>query len=348
MNRFLGRCVCAFSMLGLAAVAAPAAAGPFSSLFIFGDSLSDTGNNAAVFDSMGAGSGLPPGTLRTAVPLALPDIIPTYPYATDRYSNGPVWADYFASQLGVSLAPSMLGGSNFAFGGAKTVMGATATFPPSLQEQVGLFLDSGAGVPSDALYVIAGGGNDARAVLTGADAATTVANYVTATLGMIGDLVGAGARDILLWTVPDIGLTPAVQLAGAGAAASALVDLMNGSLLAALSTLSLPDYVDIDVLDVAGFLRTVAANPADFGLVDTSSACALDAACIADADTALFWDGIHPTTAGHALLARAALAAVGVPEPATLLLVVIALGALLRARGRGRQALCLVPFRSRT
>ncbi|MBX3681035.1 MAG: hypothetical protein KF710_12720, partial [Rhodocyclaceae bacterium] len=61
MNRFLGRCVCAFSMLGLAAVAAPAAAGPFSSLFIFGDSLSDTGNNAAVFDSMGAGSGLPPG-----------------------------------------------------------------------------------------------------------------------------------------------------------------------------------------------------------------------------------------------------------------------------------------------
>jgi phospholipase/lecithinase/hemolysin len=32
--------------------------------------------------------------------------------------------------------------------------------------------------------------------------------------------------------------------------------------------------------------------------------------------TYLFWDGIHPTSAGHALLAREMLVVVAVPEPA--------------------------------
>ncbi|MCP5233231.1 MAG: SGNH/GDSL hydrolase family protein [Zoogloeaceae bacterium] len=338
MNRTLCKCICAFGLAVSALAGAPAHAGPYAALYLFGDSLSDTGNNALAFDAMGAGSGLPPGTLRTPTPLSLPDIIPTYPYASDRYSNGPVWADYFANVLGVTLLPSSLpGGTNYAHGGARTVMGAAASFPPSLEAQVGQFLTSGAGAPSDALYVIAGGGNDARDVLTGADAATTVSSYVSTTLGMIGALVGAGARDILLWNVPDIGLTPAVRLAGAGAAASGLVDLMNGSLLAALGTLSLPSDVDIDVLDVAGFLRNVAASPGDYGLIDVASACALDPACIADPSTTLFWDGIHPTTAGHEQLALAALAAIGVPEPGTLVLVLAALLALAWARRARRE-----------
>ena len=48
----------------------------------------------------------------------------------------------------------------------------------------------------------------------------------------------------------------------------------------------------------------------------------LSAACIADPDMTLFWDGIHLTAAGHALIARAALAAT-ISEPSSLALLLI-------------------------
>ncbi|MBP8789668.1 MAG: PEP-CTERM sorting domain-containing protein [Candidatus Dechloromonas phosphoritropha] len=45
--------------------------------------------------------------------------------------------------------------------------------------------------------------------------------------------------------------------------------------------------------------------------------------CIADPMDHLFWNGIHPTTQGHELIARPALAEI--PEPETLLLLAIGL-----------------------
>ncbi|MDN5871115.1 MAG: SGNH/GDSL hydrolase family protein [Nitrococcus sp.] len=64
-------------------------------LVVFGDSFSDSGNNALVF-----------GTKRTPVPLIPPDIIPTAPYQSDRYSNGHVWAEQLADELGLMALAS--------------------------------------------------------------------------------------------------------------------------------------------------------------------------------------------------------------------------------------------------
>jgi hypothetical protein len=47
--------------------------------------------------------------------------IPNAAYSSGTFSNGPVWASYAASALGVPLLPSAVaGGTNFAFGGATT------------------------------------------------------------------------------------------------------------------------------------------------------------------------------------------------------------------------------------
>ena len=106
---------------------------PFSSLVVFGDSLSDSGNNAIVIDTQIAPPGTPPGTLRTPTPIVSPSFIPSLPYASNRYSNGPVWVEQFAAKLGLSALPSVLGGTNYAFGGARTGP-AGSSFPFSLTD----------------------------------------------------------------------------------------------------------------------------------------------------------------------------------------------------------------------
>src|SRR6266705_841732 len=85
--------------LGAGGLPTPAWAGPYSNVFVFGDSLSDAGN---VFVATGG-----------AVPVSPP-------YFQGRFSNGPTYAADLATRLGVQATPSLLGGTNFAFGGAWT------------------------------------------------------------------------------------------------------------------------------------------------------------------------------------------------------------------------------------
>lgn len=115
------------SLAALLFWATSALALPYSNLVVFGDSLADSGNNY-----------LATGGAKTAVPLSGPTV-PIYPYASGRDSNGPVWTEYFANSLGLGLAPSLLGGNNYAFGGAR-VAGASPV--PTLQQQVGLYLSA--------------------------------------------------------------------------------------------------------------------------------------------------------------------------------------------------------------
>ena len=97
----------------------------------------------------------------------------------------------------------------------------------------------------------------------------------------------------------------------------------------------------IRVLDTFTLVDDIVADPAAFGMTDVTSACAFSQACIDNPDTTFFWDGIHPTTAGHAILARAALRTV--PEPGTVLLIAIAALALLAFRPRRAPSRSAVP-----
>jgi phospholipase/lecithinase/hemolysin len=125
----------------------------------------------------------------------------------------------------MSGQPSLAGGGDYAFGGARVATDG-AGLPPSLLAQQGMFLQSVGNVaPSTALYVIAGGGNDARDALAAAagsmnpfaDIAAAARAYAQATASLVDQLQAAGAQQIVVWDVPDIGLTPAVMDAGGGA-----------------------------------------------------------------------------------------------------------------------------------
>lgn len=289
----------------IAAAALPAAA--YDRVVIFGDSLSDSGNNALVL-------GTQPGQVITGN-----SYVPTFAYGSGTYSNGDVWASSFAAGLGLQALPSLTGGTNYAYGGAET---RAAVFPVSLQKQVEQFAATSFGDVGDTLFVIAGGGNNARSALEdiagGArpllSIALTAVRYANDVGGMVDRLQGLGAQHIVVWNTPDLGLTPAVRAEGATAAAlgSTVAAQMNASLATRLS-----GEAGVSTFDVFGLLGSAVADPGAYGFGNVTDACGALLGC--DPSGFLFWDGIHPTSAGHALITEAMFDTLGittaVPEP---------------------------------
>ena len=257
---FLGRMVAAFILAAPAALAnLPASASPYSAMFVFGDSLSDTGNVAAVVGSNGAQV------------ISGNSYIPSQPYASGQFTNGNVWVNGAAAALGLApfAQPSLAGGGNFAFGGA-TVATDGAGVPPSLTLQASFFLGATGNVaPSTALYVIEGGGNDARAGLVAAAAspnpslviASVAAAYATGIHAIVDKLQEAGAQHLIVWNTPNISIAPAIAALGPGASflASSLVSTMNAALLAELA-----GETGVSIFDIYGLGTSIAADPSAF------------------------------------------------------------------------------------
>jgi outer membrane lipase/esterase len=308
-HAFFGRALPAFAIFAASLASVPASAGIYSSMVVFGDSLSDSGNAAAAHF-------IDPAQMITGN-----TYIPGAAYASGTFSNGAVWASDAALALGVPLQPSLLSGTNFAFGGATT--GGPGPIP-SLIQQANTYLALTGNVASpNALYVVEGGGNDARAALSaiqgGANAGATVMATVASFIANVGNIVGAlkaaGAQHIVVWDTPNLGLAPAVAAGGtAGAAfATSLAQLMNAALAAQFQ---LTGNAGVSIFDIFGLGTSIGANPGAFGLTNVTDACGAPSnAC--NPATAEYWDGIHPTAAAHLLIADAFVAVASVPEPST-------------------------------
>lgn len=330
----LRRLLPAVAIAVAALASAPASAGPYDSFVVFGDSLSDNGNDAA--------AGLYDPTQVVTGNTYVPDAA----YAPGTFSNGLVWASDFAAMLGLPLMPSLAGGGDFAFGGARTGTPGPGPggFPYSLLVQANQYLAAtGNHASPNGLYVIAGGGNDARDALTaiagGASIPATILSTATsfaANVGSIVDLLqAAGAQHIVVWDAPNLGLAPAVAAAGADtvALATGLTASMNVALGARLA-----GEPGVTTFDIFGLDTQIALHPALYGFANVTDACGAVAG--ANCNQYVYWDGIHPTAATHRVIADAFAVAV-VPEPETWVLLaggLAALGWVSRRRTRAGTA----------
>ena len=311
----------------LACASAPASA--YTALYAFGDSLSDVGN---VFAETGGA-------------------IPAAPYYMGRFSNGPNWVDDLSDSLGLGpVAPSLLGGNNFAYGGAQT--GPTDVNPGPVQTadllgQVATF--SALGAPkAGALYTLDIGANDIGAAL-GALALNeidypTFLNVISEaesnTIEAVQELYADGARSLIYYEVPDLALVPA--FAPFGTDASLVASGFNQVVLAGIESIAGLTVFDLPIYDQ---LDQIVANPNAFGFTDVTDPCytgtttspgIVCSALPAVQNQYLFWDHEHPTAAGHALAANLAYS-LAAPEPATwamLLIGFVGLGVAGRAARR--------------
>jgi len=293
--------------------ALPSSAAPPSAVYVLGDSLSDSGNvaiaTAPFFQNVPFGG-----------------LIPSLAYQSGRFSDGPVWIEQLALELGLAADPYLGGGTNYAVGGART--GPPGQFLPSLRDQAAFLLsDLGGTLPPDALYVVWGGSNDTRDAaglkLSGDDpGVTSLLQDAADNLGIVlDDLATAGATLFLMGNVPDLGMTPEALRGPPGlASASRAVSIeLNGLLEDTIAdfTTAHPG-ARVSHLDAFTGIAAVAASPATYGLANVTDPCVDLASVCSDPDLYLFYDGIHPTSRSHGIAAELALVALA-PDPVDLL-----------------------------
>lgn len=321
-------------------ITAAAPAQQISGLAVFGDNIADPGNIPRYLSAANA-AGLGPFDA---------NFPPSPPYAGGRFSNGPVAPEYLAGVLGV--APGSV--ANLAVGNAFSdqlpvilaggvLIGSGSAIPGPIGR--GLFPLNGTDVSSqvrqylslvpnpgaDDLMVVYASANDGALALNTAallqlppDQASLViqggalANAVN-TAASARALIDAGARQVVLVNLPDIGRTPAAAAGGLSgiAAGTAFSLLTNQALAAAAQGLNDQTPAVVSVFDAFSLLADIVANPGKYGLSDVTNPCLLVAECAANpalADTFLFWDPFYPTTAVHAITAAALADTVNAPK----------------------------------
>jgi phospholipase/lecithinase/hemolysin len=338
-------------------LAAPASAGTLGAitdLLVFGDSLSDPGNVAAI----------------SAGTVPDPDV-----YPQGQFTNGDTWA----KQLGSGL------GTNFAYGGARAAdnstyitdadgnitIDPTGDVIPDFAAQIDIFQAVAPSMGDNPLAAIWFGGNDLRDL--GVEIATanaiarinsTPAEELAKTIEtLVGTKVGAiassiaggvlelatqsGLDDFLVFFVPDLSTVPALAGTSDAPLFRQIVNGTNAAIKFAVGEVAkaIPT-INVDFFDPNNVATKIFAAPKDFGIDPelVTSQCYVPATktspsefCgLENASQYYFFDDIHPTETVHTELAEAVRAQV-VPLPGGLSL---ALGgfALLGFAARRKRA----------
>lgn len=273
----------------------------YSKVYIFGDSLSDTGNLGSIV------GGIPS------------------PYVNNRISNGPIAADTLAEKLGGSADASLhlIGlnaGHNYSVAGAK----ASTNEVIDLNTQILSFQANHASIaPSDALYVVFIGGNDIRAAVSEPD--DVIANTILQTANdnvknAIIFLKNMGARSFLVINAPNIALLPETRLIAAATQSPTFIERAtqlskryNKLLHNTVHELEDHNKSKITEFNLFKLFEKSIENASKLGITNTTEACFRsripdfhpDCNFGLNAGQFYFFDEIHPTTQVHTLFGEA-------------------------------------------
>ena len=278
-------------------------------LVVFGDSLSDNGNSLDAFGLPQAPYGNTYGVTKEPFP--------------GRWTDGQNWVDYFPKIAGffrVHVPPAAAykyvtsetvdtGGTNFAVGFAQSgdllerrVSNQFGPTPVEFPAQIPTYLATTRGNASaDDLYVIWIGANDFLAGINPKDTVTHIVDGI--------DLLRkAGARSVIVVSVPDISVTPMIIASGAAQAAKLFVTTVNAGLQFWTAFYASSHGIEVRLIHINTLLYQLVSNPATFGFTNSTGAAynpnipqsffpPLNP--VADPDDYVFWDGFHPTTNAH-------------------------------------------------
>lgn len=286
----------AIAMLAATFLAAPtsalAQATQFTSISGFGDSYADTG--------------FAPGGAFRLLGLPCPAGPPTYP--TCRFSNGTNFVDSLQSIYGLS------GHTNYAIGGAQTDNNNVIPGLPGFAGEVATLKASGRTFAPTDLIALSIGGND-QALFNSANtlnqinalARTSASNAVAG----VQQIIGLGAKNIA-WASPgnpyyfptpfgDPALTPAQRAEWAHTYYQQIQEKLAPAARSG---------VRIFLFDFETLQARIASNPGQYGFA-SASGCQVAlgipgclAASAAVQNSFFYWDTLHPTSAGFALIAR--------------------------------------------
>jgi phospholipase/lecithinase/hemolysin len=297
---------------------------------VFGDSLSDSGNEFAITGQLN----VPPYDQLDA------SRIPDFPYAISagRFTNGRTWVEDAARAAGIqsdvrAALRARRPGTNYAYGSARAGAPLLPSDARDLTEQVTTYLADVNGSADGDFIVMFIGANDVadavRALAVDPSGATSIDGLLTGIGSVnanIGALMAAGARHFLILNIPNLGLVPALNppLAPPGVSGIATcwtllfnhgTPLPDGcpnlppgipgldDIAAGLAT---QEGVYVKLIDTFSFINQIAADPARVGITNMTDTCVTPNIApyqCTRPSRYFFWDGIHPTRAVHQLLA---------------------------------------------
>jgi phospholipase/lecithinase/hemolysin len=311
----------------------------YSKVFVFGDSLVDSGNALELAEWY---DGLPFTDLPEGAPTT------ELGYFKGRFSNGYTFVDLISNKavgivtqpvfpyhfedpwLGIPIAPFASDPSsksqNYAYGGSHIRQGAEVV--PDLDEQTDAFRDAVDGdAPSNGLYLVTTGGNDIRDLApTGTDPVPQADAYkelqacAQQLFHELSQLIDDGAVNIVITGIPDVGAIPRYDRDGDGVLnateqmrSDAATDysiyldtLIRTQVVPALQALGgnityvpVMDYVDANGNLVRGALSAILPTIAALHGLTTEQL----ANNLLQYKELVFFDHVHPNAQTHALVA---------------------------------------------
>jgi outer membrane lipase/esterase len=319
---------------GLANTAEAISFGQISQLYFFGDSLTDSGYNDL---------------------WAFPTPLPVGKAPTFTTFGGYTWAQYLARDIKAFTLPiypgpapadkitnnsiypvpgfvsGTLTGINYAAGGSTTnSTGFNETWAPSLHQQVSKYLATAGGVADpNAVYFLWSGANDILTLIAGGGPTPTQLQLLQAASTAatnIGNeaarLSAAGAKRIVVMSLPNIGLTPLIGLLSGSSPTlpatmknltftfNSMLNTQLGKVISQYNTkilyISVYDLLDNVILATQAGQSYVVAGQSFKFVNYTSPACAAASSAIYCPSSAptnyVFADVLHPSDMAHRVL----------------------------------------------